>query len=348
MKPDVSGAGPDWAELIADAVERLRKAGVKSPRTDAELLAAHAIGVPWSKLPLFWRNHPDLQPRESFESFVRRREQRVPLQYVTGSAGFFGLDIEVQPGVFIPRYDTESLAAYVIERLREMVGYRRRNNGSAGQVCRVRVLDLCTGSGAIGLAIAHELPEAWVVAVDVCSRAAALAKKNADRLGLGERFVPLVADLDKALRVAGRRRFDAMVANPPYVPDAQISELEPEVGSYEPLRALRGGPDGLQVVRRVLSAAPRVLNEGGFAAVELGDGQIEALLSDTTMRQELRAGGVELEGVVEDLSDTARFVVVSKVSKDLGLRSPRTRRESGCEHRCSGEVLRHFGAAYGG
>lgn len=348
MNPDISAKDPTWAELVAEAAERLSKAGVKSPRTDAELLAAHAIGVPRAKLPLFSRESPGVEQRKSFESFVRKRAERIPLQYITGSTGFFGLDIEVEPGVFIPRYETESLAAFATERLRGLLGYRKRNPGDGREAYTVRVLDLCTGSGAVGLGIAHQLAEAWVVAVDICPRAAALAKKNADRLGLGRRFVPLVADLDSAVRVAAGRRFDAVVANPPYVPDSQISTLEPEVGSYEPLRALRGGPDGLQVVRRVLLAAPRLLNEGGFAAVELGDGQIQALLSDTEMWREARYRGLALEQVLEDLSGTPRFVVVSRVAEDVGSRSRRTRRHGRCESRCRSHVSRRFGAAYVG
>ena len=241
---------------IATAVTRLAEAGVESPRADAELLAAYRHGVERSALHLVADR--DFDPR--FWDDVARREAREPLQHITGVAYFRYLDLEVGPGVFVPRPETEVMTGWVIERLNEM------------DVAEPVVADLGTGSGAIALAVAQEVPRATVHAVEGdpiarrwternIARCAAAAPHTAGRVLLhaGD-FASALTSLDGAV--------DLVVSNPPYIPvDALVP---PEVAEYEPPAALYSGSDGLDAVRVVERTARRLLRPGGQVAVEHG------------------------------------------------------------------------------
>ncbi len=244
---------------IAVAVTRLAEAGVESPRADAELLAAHRHGVQRSKLHLV--PDPDFDPR--FWDDVARREAREPLQHITGIAYFRYLDLEVGPGVFVPRPETEVMTGWAIEALHEM------------DVAEPVVVDLGTGSGAIALAIAQEVPRARVHAVEGdplarpwternIARCASAAPHTAGRVALHS------GDFDRALAEFDGT-VDLVVSNPPYIPvDAR---LPPEVSEYEPSAALYSGTDGLDAIRVVERAARRLLRAGGKVAVEHGSPQ---------------------------------------------------------------------------
>ncbi|MHB1818368.1 MAG: peptide chain release factor N(5)-glutamine methyltransferase [Streptosporangiaceae bacterium] len=241
---------------IAAAVTRLAEAGVESPRADAELLAAYRHGVERSALHLV--ADCDFDPR--FWDDVARREAREPLQHITGVAYFRYLDLEVGPGVFIPRPETEVMTGWVIERLNEM------------DVAEPVVADLGTGSGAIALAVAQEVPRAIVHAVEGdpiargwternIARCAAAAPHTTGRVRLhaGD-FAAALTDLDGAI--------DLVVSNPPYIPVDAV--VPPEVAEYEPSAALYSGSDGLDAVRVVERIARRLLRPGGLVAVEHG------------------------------------------------------------------------------
>ncbi|WP_283137261.1 peptide chain release factor N(5)-glutamine methyltransferase [Rhizohabitans arisaemae] len=240
---------------IALATTRLAEAGVPSPRADAEELAAFVHRVRRSELHLV----PDGAFDALFWEGIARRAAREPLQHITGRAFFRYLELAVGPGVFVPRPETEVVAGWAISALQEM------------DVASPVVVDLGTGSGAIALSIAQEVPLARVHAVEIDPDAYDWAKRNIREHGQGRvRLHP--ADLADCLpELAGR--VDLVISNPPYIPPDAIPR-DPEVRDYDPARALYGsGDDGLGEVRAVEDTARRLLRPGGFAVVEHADTQ---------------------------------------------------------------------------
>jgi len=244
---------------IGVAVTRLADAGVESPRADAELLAAHRHNVRRSGLHLV--ADADFDPR--FWDDVARRAAREPLQHITGIAYFRYLELEVGPGVFVPRPETEVMTGWAIDRLTEM------------DVAEPVVADLGTGSGAIALAIAQEVPRARVHAVEGdplarpwternIARCAAAAPHTAGRVALHP------GDFEGALGQFNGT-VDLVISNPPYIPVGAY--VPPEVGEYEPTAALFSGQDGLDAIRVVERVARRLLRPGGSIAVEHGSPQ---------------------------------------------------------------------------
>ena len=241
---------------IVMAAARLAEAGIESPRADAELIAAHVHGVARSAL----HTVPDAEFDARFWDDVARRASREPLQHITGLAYFRYLDLEVGPGVFVPRQETEVMTGWAIDELRKM--------DNAEPV----VADLGTGSGAIALAIAQEVPRARVHAVEADPLARGWAERNVTRCVAaaphvagrvtvqGCDFAGALPDLDGGL--------DLVISNPPYIPFG--SWVPPEVGEYDPATALWGGADGLDAIRVVERVAARLLRPGGLVAVEHG------------------------------------------------------------------------------
>ncbi|MBD0323144.1 MAG: peptide chain release factor N(5)-glutamine methyltransferase, partial [Aldersonia sp.] len=233
-------------------------AGVSSPRADAEQLAAHLLGVPRTRLALVPLAEPAVL--EAYRKMVDQRAKRIPLQYITGVASVGDVDVEVGPGVFVPRPETELLFAWALSFLQAH--------------CRHApvVLDLCTGSGALALAIAHARPDAVVHAVERDARALDWARRNAEhRAQAGDTPVSVHAGDagDPTLLRELDGRVDVVVCNPPYLPlDA---ELEPEVAEYDPPQALFGGADGLDVIRTIVGNLGRWLSAGGGVAIEHDD-----------------------------------------------------------------------------
>ncbi len=241
---------------IAAAVRRLAEAGVESPRADAEIMAARRHGVARSELHLV--RDPEFDAR--FWDDVSRREAREPLQHITGVAYFRYLDLEVGPGVFVPRPETEVMTGWAIERLNEM------------DVAEPVVADLGAGSGAIALAIAQEVPRARVHAVEGDPVARAWTQRNVARCAAAAphtsgRVVLHGGDFDTALTSLDGT-VDLVISNPPYIPVG--APLPPEVAEYEPSAALFSGTDGLDAIRVVERVARRLLRPGGRVAVEHG------------------------------------------------------------------------------
>ncbi|TFV63291.1 peptide chain release factor N(5)-glutamine methyltransferase [Geodermatophilus sp. DF01-2] len=248
--------------LLTDAARRLADAGVESPRVDAELLLAHAVGTTRTGL-LTLRHVPD-DAAARFAELVDQRAGRVPLQHLTGRAPFRHLELAVGPGVFVPRPETEQLVEWALAQL-------------AG-VPEPVVVDLGAGSGAIALSIAHEHPGARVTAVErdpvaiEWTRANAAARAAAGGTPVevlpGDMTDPqLLRELDGTV--------DLVVSNPPYVPDG--ATVPREVADHDPPLALWGGPDGLDVVRGLLRTAARLLRPGGALGIEHADQQGAAL-----------------------------------------------------------------------
>ncbi|MER5453255.1 peptide chain release factor N(5)-glutamine methyltransferase [Micromonospora sp. NPDC002389] len=246
--------------VLARAARILADAGLPSARAEAELLAAYVLAVPRGRLALA-DGFTDEQ-RARFEALVTRRSRREPLQHLTGSTGFRHLELAVGPGVFVPRPETELLAGWGVERAAE-----RAADGETPVV-----VDLCSGSGAIALSVAQEVPAARVVAVERAPAAVTWLRRNAaTREAAGDRPIEVVtADVTAPDLLAGLvGRVDVLLCNPPYVPLAVA--VPPEVAGHDPAEAVFGGDDGLTVIRPVVRRAADLLRPGGAVGVEHDD-----------------------------------------------------------------------------
>jgi release factor glutamine methyltransferase len=254
-------------DVLVDGERRLARAEVPSPRVDAELMLAHVLGVPRGRM--FLSDPVDPADAMRFEALLVRRAARVPLQHLLGEAAFRHLSLEVGRGVFVPRPETEGVAELAIRAL------------SADSEQRLAV-DLCTGSGAIAIALATEVPHSVVHAVEIEEVAHGWAATNvvayADALtAVGSQVVlhrgdATSAHLGSLAALVGR--VDVVVTNPPYIPDDAVPR-DPEVAQYDPPRALYGGHDGLDVVRGIAVSAAALLRRGGVLVVEHSDAQGE-------------------------------------------------------------------------
>jgi release factor glutamine methyltransferase len=261
-------------KILEWATSDFRARGIPSPRLDAEVLLAFAIGEGRVKLVVD-RDRP-LVPAElqRFRELVKRRRTSEPVAYLVGTREFYGRSFRVDRRVLVPRPDTEALVDVALAR-------------TAHVSMSLRGLDLCTGSGCVAISIARERPTVSVYATDISEDALTVARENALRLGaynVSFARADLFEGLGQGL-TSGRRTFDLVVANPPYVASAEIAELAPDVRDHEPRAALDGGADGLRLLRRIIEGAPRHLASNGTLAVEVGAGQAGEV------EQLLRAGG---------------------------------------------------------
>jgi release factor glutamine methyltransferase len=257
---------------------------------DAEVLARHVLG--WDRAALLsrWRDQAPGDLGDLLDPLIARRAAREPVAYITGHREFWGLDFEVTPDVLIPRPETELIVEEALAFAEE------------GGLPR-RIVDVGTGSGCIAVAIASEFLSASVIATDLSPAALAIARRNAARFGVDDRITFLEADLLAGVESGP----ELIVSNPPYVPGPAAPSLQPEVRRYEPASALFGGQgDGLDIVRRLLAAASRVLASNGRLVVEFGFGQEEAL-GDAA-----RAAGWQVARVREDLQGIPRVAVLRR------------------------------------
>jgi release factor glutamine methyltransferase len=243
----------DVAAAIRSAAARLSGVG-DTPRLDAELLMAHAMGI--SREALLLGRLQDSAPQD-FADLLDRRLRHEPLAYITGSRDFWTISLHVAPGVLIPRPDSETLIEAAIDHF----GANRPK----------RVLDLGTGSGALLLAALTEWPDASGIGIDRSAAALAIASANADRLGLATRAVFRPGDWGDGVDEA----FDLLLCNPPYV--ESMAQLSPDVAGHEPAEALYAGVDGLDDYRRLAPQIGRLIRPGGIAAIEIGADQAAAV-----------------------------------------------------------------------
>jgi release factor glutamine methyltransferase len=245
--------------VVEGAVERLTEAGVGSPEYDARELLAHVLGTTRPQLPLV-RTLAEADVAR-FDELVTRRAAREPLQHLTGTAAFRYVELAVGPGVFVPRPETEQLAGWGVDRTRACV--------AAGRA--PVVVDLCTGSGAMALALATEVPEAHVLAVELDEDAHAWAERNLAGSGVELRLGDMAdafADLDGTV--------DVVVCNPPYIPLEAFESVAPEARDHDPALALWSGADGLDAMRVLERVAARLLRPGGVVGAEHAEVQAES------------------------------------------------------------------------
>jgi release factor glutamine methyltransferase len=251
------------AEALREASARLRVAGVAEPRREAGTLLAHALG----RDRAFLITHADEGLTEAqasdFRACVERRAAGEPFQYIAGRQEFYGLEFEVGPDVLIPRPETELLVEVALKLLKDL---------DAPLVC-----DVGTGSGCIAVTLLHERKDAHGFALDLSRAALAVAARNAARHGVAERLQLLASDCFDALRDDEHLelRFDLVASNPPYIAESDLEGLQKEVREHEPRVALTPGGDGLAVIRRLLTEAPRFLKSGGHLLIEIGFEQHE-------------------------------------------------------------------------
>lgn len=278
-----------YRDVLRDAAQALKAAGIESPAMEARLLLAHSLG--WSQEQLLARDHetPNSEQLQAFQALLQRRLAHEPMAYLLGKKEFYGLDFEVSPATLIPRADTETLINAVLARFPD------RSDA-------ITILDLGTGSGCILVTLLSLFPQAQGVAVDRSSEALAVAQRNAARHAVQHRMRLLQGEWLDAIH----SRFDVVVSNPPYIPQAEIAGLMPEVARYEPKTALDGGEDGLDAYRHIIATAHAALVPGGALVFEVGMGQAEAV---ATM---LCQAGYEGETITQDLGGIARVVMANR------------------------------------
>ncbi len=270
----------------AVACARLAAAGVAAPRLDARLLVAHVLGV--APQTVFTRPETPLSAAQAatLDSLVTRRAAREPVSRIVNRRGFWTLDLALGPDTLDPRPDSETLVEALLAAL-------------PGRDRRLRVVDFGTGSGCLLLALLTERPAAWGLGVDRSPGALAVARANAAACGLAGRTAFVCADWGRGLDGC----FDAILANPPYIPSDEIAGLEPEVAVFDPRLALAGGPDGLDCYRVLVPHVARLLTSGGAAALEVGAGQAEAV------GQMAQDAGLTVAEIRRDLGGVPRCVV---------------------------------------
>lgn len=278
-------------DLVKMGQTQLEKAGCPEPKLDAELLYQFMKNIDRTEFIMEWSDLVEDRICEKYFDLISIRATRRPLQHIIGSQEFMGLSFGVREDVLIPRHDTET----VVVQAEEII----KNN-------KIKtVLDLCSGSGAIGVSLAKRYPGLKITASDSSAAAKALTQSNAKRNGvkidveLGDLFVPL-----------GRKKFDMIVSNPPYIPREVIGTLADEVRRFEPQDALDGGPTGLDFYQKIIADAPDHLKKAGWLVLEIGHDQakaVRALLEETDAFEEIT--------IYQDLSQHDRTVVAHLAGK---------------------------------
>jgi len=248
-------------EALAEGSAALAAAGIESPGLDASLLLAEVLTVSRSSLMAAASGPLAETQRAAFDQFIKRRLAGECTAYIVGTKEFYGLDFQVTPAVLVPRPDTETLVEAALEQL--------TMNGQPP-----RALDLCTGCGAVAIALQHTMPELEVWATDISAAALAVAQANARRLLPDTTIHFCRGDLFDALEQ--HSPFPIIVSNPPYIPTAEIAGLAPEVRT-EPMLALDGGGDGLDIIRKIISRAPEFLCPGGSLLLEADPRQMQRI-----------------------------------------------------------------------
>jgi len=289
-------------DVIQLSTDFLAKKGVESPRLQAELLLSHVLRMPRMQLYLKFQRPLASEEENLLRDLVKRRGAREPLQHLTGSVSFCGLELEVTSDVLIPRPETEILAEEGWRFLNEQL--TQNTNSDTTSIPSGTALDFGTGSGCLAIALAVRCPGARVVALDISAKALVIARRNALHHAVLDRIDFLPGDGLSAL--PGNIRFDLIVTNPPYIPTGEIEHLEPEVRDHDPRSALDGGSDGLLFYRQIAAEAGAVLRPGGKLMSEFGDGQ-EAAVAELFQHQNWI-----VERIVNDYTPRPRILIARR------------------------------------
>jgi release factor glutamine methyltransferase len=280
-------------EALNWATQYLRDHRIEKPRLNAELLLAHAVTVSREGLYIHLRDPLGEEQERVLEELVKRRVSGEPLQYILGHQEFWSIDLNVGPGVLIPRPETEVLVEEALSIL---------SANPFGE--SPSVLELGTGTGAVSIALAREAGALFLFATDVSSEALIVARRNAREAGVSERIAFVQGDLFSPFRLLdGRGPFDLVLSNPPYVGRSEMAGLAREVKDFEPTVALDGGEDGFVFHHAIVSQSPGYLRRGGWLLLEVGGGQAERV---SEMME--RNGAFDSVGRVQDLSGIERVV----------------------------------------
>ncbi|MFO0803177.1 MAG: peptide chain release factor N(5)-glutamine methyltransferase [Gemmataceae bacterium] len=286
---------PVWTirDLLGWTTDYLAKKGASpsTARLEAQLLLAHVLRCKKVDLLVRFEEIPPEPQRAAFRELIKRRTDGLPVAYLVGSREFYMLEFEVSPAVLVPRPETESLVAEALQLLKPLAA--------------PMVLDLCTGSGCIGVSIAHQKTDARVTLADVSPDALDVARRNAKKHGVESRLQFRQGDLFAALPAGSL--FDAILCNPPYIAPGELATLAPDVREHEPRLALDGGPDGLAFYRRLAADAARHLNPGGVLLMEIGSTQEDAVRAIFAEKPEF-----EMKSVLKDSAGLPRVAIVRK------------------------------------
>jgi release factor glutamine methyltransferase len=276
-------------ELLNWTAGHFRERQLDAPRVCAEMLLSHVIGCDRMRLYMEVDRPASAAELAQLRELVTRATKHEPVQYLVGHAWFFSRRFEVDRSTLIPRPATEALVERILTLLRQR------------EVTAPRVLDLATGSGCIAVSVAAQLPAATVVATDLVPAAIELATRNATTHGVADRIEFRVGSLWEP--ILADERFDVIAANPPYISDAEWAEVPPNVKSWEPASALRGGPDGLELVRPIVAGARAHLSPGGVLLIEIAASQ------ETGSLRIAREAGFEGPSVIKDFEGLPRVLV---------------------------------------
>jgi release factor glutamine methyltransferase len=259
---------------------------------DAEVLLAQALKTDRKGLCLAWGTIVPEQEKETFQNLIARRIKGEPVSYIIGRKEFWSLPFKVNPAVMIPRPETETLIEAALKI------FSSRSSPS--------ILEIGTGSGAISIALATELPQASIIAIDISPEALTVAKENA--FSHGVRSIRFIAgNLFEPLE-GGETAFDLIISNPPYIPNSEISQLPPGIRDYEPAVAFDGGPDGLEFYRKIIREAHHYLKPGGHLLLEFGEGQSQEVVKIISETQRFSA-----PEIINDLSGIERVVKTYRI-----------------------------------
>lgn len=279
-------------QCIKEAVEILGEREYTNPLLDAQLLLAFAMSRDKVYIMTNMNEEVDEKTTEIFFRLIEKRKKGCPLQYITNSQEFMGLDFHVEEGVLIPRPDTENIVEYIIEMVKK----------DYGEVDKIRILDIGAGSGAIGCSLASYIKNASVYAIDISDIAVRVSNKNRERLGL-ENYEVLNRDIfDDIWEELGI--FDIVVSNPPYIPEKDIENLQVEVSKYEPKLALVGGKSGYDYYERIIDIVDRLLKPDGVLVIEHGYDQSDKIIEMLEEKDIMKR-----VDVIKDLSGIKRGAV---------------------------------------
>ncbi|WP_035767842.1 peptide chain release factor N(5)-glutamine methyltransferase [Butyrivibrio sp. NC2002] len=273
-----------YLDIYNEGAEKLKAAGVNEAALDARLLLEFVCDTDHNTLLVHGDMEVEDEKKERYFECIDKRSERIPVAYITNSCEFMGLDFYVTGDVLIPNQDTETLTEEALRYIHD----------------GMRIMDLCTGSGCIGLSLLRYSNDTHVVATDISDAALEVAKRNADNLGVSDRFMPVKTDIFPEKE---DEKFDIIVSNPPYIRTSVIDTLEPEVKKYEPYIALDGSEDGLVFYKKIVPGARDYLYKSGYLFLEIGYDQGE------DVRKLMEDNGYKDVQIIKDLGGNDRVVL---------------------------------------